>query len=112
MMRPMFMLWPPNGQMVPVTVSVQATDDRDAAPVSRIVAVTSNQPVSGTFSGDRTPDWEITGPLTVNLRAERTPKIGDRLYTITIECRDAAGNAATRNVTVTVPTSPPPHSNH
>lgn len=100
-------LWPPTQQMVPVIVSVQATDECDPAPTARIVAVASNQPENGTTFGDKTPDWEITGPLTVNLRAERAPKAGDRVYTITAECRDGAGNAATRAVTVTVPLLPP-----
>jgi len=100
-------LWPPNRQMVPVTVSVQATDDRDPAPVSRIIAVTSNQPDSGTFLDGKAPDWEITGPLTVNLRAERAPSAGDRVYTITVECTDAAGNRSTGEATVNVPVVPP-----
>jgi len=46
---------------------------------------------------------EITGPLTVDLRAERSGIGTGRLYTITAECRDASGNLATRSVQVSVP---------
>jgi microsomal dipeptidase-like Zn-dependent dipeptidase len=52
-----------------VTVSVAARDACDAAaPACRIVTVTSSQPPR---RPDR-PDWVITGPLTVDLRAEIT----------------------------------------
>ena len=61
----------------------------------RIVSVTSNE--AGT------DDWQITGPLTLDVRAERLGRGTGRVYTITIECRDAAGNVATSTVTVTVP---------
>lgn len=53
--------------------------------------------------GDTPPDWVITGPLTVDLRAERSGKGSGRVYTITVECSDASGNTATKTVTVTVP---------
>jgi hypothetical protein len=41
--------------------------------------------------------------LTANLRAERNGAGTDRIYTLTIECRDATGNAASATVLVTVP---------
>lgn len=93
-------LSPPNHEMVAVTVTVEATDDIDPSPVSQIVAVTSNQPIEGTGDGDQTPDWEITGPLTLNLRAERASG-EDRVYTITVVTSDAAGNTTSSTVTVT-----------
>jgi hypothetical protein len=88
-------LWPPNHKMVPVTITVNATDNVDPNPVSQIVAVKSNQ-------AETSPDWVITGPLTLQLRAERSGE-GARTYTITVRCSDASGNAATADVTVTVP---------
>jgi hypothetical protein len=94
-------LWPPNHVMTEVNVTVVAFDVVDPAPVSRIVAVSSNQPVNGTGDGDTSPDWEITGPLKVNLRAERQGG-EDRIYTITVETRDFSGNAVLTNVTVVV----------
>ncbi len=83
-----------NHMLVPVEVSVDATDGCGAV-ACRIVSVASNEP--------GTEDWEITGPLTLKLRAERLGKGDGRVYTITIECTDAAGNVATSTVTVKVP---------
>ena len=92
-------LRPPNHKMVPVAVSVEATDDF-ALIGSEIVSVTSNEPSS---PGKRGPDWEITGPLSVNLRAERSGRGDGRVYTITVQVEDDGGNVTTGDVTVTVP---------
>ncbi|MFA5262764.1 MAG: immunoglobulin domain-containing protein [Opitutaceae bacterium] len=97
------LLLPANHRMVAVTVSVTATDDMDAHPSSRIVSVTSNEPINGRGDGNTTPDWEITGALTLNLRAERANGGDGRVYTITVETKDAAGNATTATTTVVVP---------
>jgi len=94
-------LWPPDHKMVPVTVTAQVVDNGDANPLVHIISVTSNQPVNGTGDGDTSPDWEITGPLTVNLRAERANN-EDRKYTITVEAVDASGNATQSSVEVKV----------
>ena len=97
-------LWPPNHKMRPVSVSVTATDNCDESPVSTIVSVTSSQPLNGKGDGNTDTDWEITGDLTVDLRAERSRKIkSNREYTITVECTDAAGNSSTGTVKVIVP---------
>jgi probable HAF family extracellular repeat protein len=94
----------PNRQMVPVQVNVVASDSCDPAPSCRILAITSSDPVTG--AGDNTsPDWLITGPLTAQLRAERSPRGGDRIYTLTIQCADAAGNASSTHITMVVPKS-------
>jgi hypothetical protein len=94
-------LWPPNHQMVDVTVSVIAVDLVDPDPVSHILSVISNQPVDGTGDGDTAPDWIITGPLTVKLRSERAQG-KDRTYKILIETIDDAGNSVTSTVPVYV----------
>jgi hypothetical protein len=96
-------LWPPNHQMVDVTVTVGAADVCDAAPTAQIVSVTSNEPINGLGDGDTAPDWVITGNLTVKLRSERSGKGTGRVYTITVACTDASGNRSTRTVAVTVP---------
>jgi hypothetical protein len=98
-------LWPPNHQMVPVNVAVAASDACSSAVACHIIAVTSNEPIDGLGDGDTSPDWQITGALTVNLRAERSGKGSGRVYTITVRCLDASGNMALKNVTVTVPHS-------
>lgn len=97
-------LWPPNHKMVGVTVEVTAVDTADPAVVSHIVSVSSNQPINGTGDGDTAPDWNITGPLTVQLRAERAGS-NERIYTITVEATDASGNTATATVLVRVAAS-------
>ncbi len=94
-------LWPPNHTMVNVSVTVIATDAVDPAPTSHIVSVSSNQPINGTGDGDTSPDWVITGPLTLQLRAERAGN-APRVYTITIATTDASGNTSYGTVIVTV----------
>lgn len=96
-------LWPPNHKMVPVTVSVSASDDCDAVPIRKITSVSSNEPENGLGDGDKAPDWKITGDLTVNLRAERSGKGSGRVYTITVTCTDDAENTSTGTTSVTVP---------
>jgi hypothetical protein len=96
-------LSPANHNMVPVTVTVDASDECGAAVRCRITAVTSNEAVEGLGDGDTSPDWEITGDLTLNLRAERGGAGTGRVYTITVACTDPSGNETTATVTVTVP---------
>jgi len=88
-------LWPPNNKMVPITVTASAIDLVDTQPALRIVAVTCNEPAAG--------DWEITGDLTLRLRATRAGNGTGRIYTITVEARDRSGNAGTAIITVAVP---------
>ena len=97
-------LWPPNHKMVPVRVTVLATDVCGAVR-TRIVSIRSNEPENGLGDGDAAPDSEITGPLSANLRAERAGNGTGRVYTITVQATDRAGNTATGRVSVTVPKS-------
>ena len=92
------LLWPPNHRLVPVEITVNALDACDPAPTARIIQVASNEP-QNPFE----PDWEITGPLTLNLRADRFGQGTGRIYTILIQCQDASGNLSTASVCVTVP---------
>jgi hypothetical protein len=92
----------PNHRLVPVALSVSASDN--CGPVtSKIKSVKSNEPISGLGKGDLSPDWIITGDLTLQLRAERGAKGRGRIYTITVETTDSAGNSSTGDVTVAVP---------
>lgn len=84
---------PPNNKMVPVTVAATATDCQ--AYSCRIIGITANEtlkPGDVSFSG-----------LTASVKADRDGKGTGRVYTLTVECKDAADNASTRTVTVTVP---------
>ena len=95
-------LWPANHAMMPITLGVSASDAVDAEPVCSVAGVSSNEPVSGTGQGDLAPDWTITGPLALNLRAERAGSGSGRVYTIAITCADRAGNTSTTTARVRV----------
>jgi len=86
-------LWPPNGKLIPVTI---AAEGGCSAGSCKIVSVASSEAAGQ-------GDWLITGDLTVNLRAERAGNGDGRVYTITVQCSDAAGIVTTKTVTVTVP---------
>jgi rhamnogalacturonan endolyase len=97
------MLWPPNHKMVRVSIAAEAVDLLDPAPTVRIVSVSSNERVDGPEGGRTSPDWVITGDLTVDLRAERSEDGTGRVYTIAVEARDASGNTTIQTVEVKVP---------
>lgn len=86
-------LWPPNHKLRDVTVNVEA-EDACGEVTTKILSVTSNE-------GDE-DDWEIVDEDTVKLRAERQGKGSGRVYTITVEATDEAGNTATETTEVTV----------
>ncbi|MFN2511909.1 MAG: choice-of-anchor X domain-containing protein [Pyrinomonadaceae bacterium] len=94
-------LWPPNHQMVDVTVSYDVTDNCGATTTK--LNVTRNEPVDGDGDGDTSPDWEVVDGHHVRLRAERSGNGDGRIYTITITATDSAGGSSTQTVTVTVP---------
>ena len=81
---------PPNGAMVPVALSVSATDDVDDAPSCALAAITS--------AGAPAGDFAIAGPLSATVRA-----VGGRTYSLRVACSDAAGNSRDASVDVVVP---------
>lgn len=95
-------LWPPNHRMVPIAVAVSVADVCDSSASCHIKTVTSNEPVNGTGDGNTSPDWTLTGPLTLEVRAERAGNGHGRTYTITVECTDGSGNSSTKAVDVIV----------
>jgi len=99
------LLWPPNHKMVPIKLTVMATDDVTNPPLCRVVSVTSNEPRNGTGDGNTSSDWTFggTGPLDLSLRAERAGTLKDRIYTVTVTCNDAAGNESSKSVDIVVP---------
>ena len=82
--------------MVPVSLAVNAPDTCNVS--CNVVQV------SGT-DGASSADWQITGPLSANLRADRSGKDKNgRVYTVALPCTDPASNASTmKTVSVTVP---------
>ena len=101
-------IWPPNHQMVDVTITVIATDLVDPAPTSHIVSVSSNEADNGNGDGNTTQDFVITGALTLQLRSERDGgnNGSPRIYTITIATSDFSGNTTQGTVTVSVTQDP------
>jgi len=106
-------LWPPNHKMVPITLTRSVTDDRDANPVLNLLSIASNESEQENtfnvdFDFDRSEgftfdDITIDPNGNLSLRAERSGKGDGRIYTITYQATDAAGNISTASVTVTVP---------
>jgi hypothetical protein len=98
-------LWPPRHQMVSVTIAATATDSCGDEPDVRILSVSSNEAVDGRGDGCTSPDWEVTGDLTLDLRAERSGRGRGRVYTVTLVATDDSGNETTGTVQVVVPKS-------
>jgi hypothetical protein len=98
-------LWPPNHQMVSLSIRASATDAVDPAPVCQIVSISSNEPINGLGDGDTAPDWAFSG-LSFQARAERSGTGSGRVYTINGECRDASGNVTAVSTAVRVPKGP------
>src|SRR5574341_143084 len=97
------LLWPPNHKMVTVTPIISVSDNLDTAPRIELVSVTSNEPGNGLGDGDTANDIVINGDGTISLRAERSGAGNGRVYTMTYQATDIAGNTATASATVIVP---------
>ncbi len=95
-------LSPPNHAMIPVVISLNTTDNSGTASAS-VVSITSNEPLNTTGDGCTSVDYQITGPLTVKLRAERAQNGNGRTYSITVKVVDLAGNTTFGTTTVFVP---------
>ena len=89
-------LWPPNHGMVDVTIDYEAADN--CAVLESWLSVSSSVPGSGS-------DSEVVDAHHVRLRAARSGRWGERLYTVTITTKDIHGNLSTQNVTIRVPQS-------
>jgi len=97
-------LWPPNGQLVKVTVSGTIADSLSGVdPNSVIYSVTDE------YSGPGPAAKLIVGPngafsFTVSLQASRKGNdLDGRHYTITVKARDFAGNLGSGSTVVIVP---------
>jgi len=96
------MLWPPNHKMRRIALEVNASDA--CAEVNcKVVGITTNELDDGKGDGSTVGDAFILDAKTVALRAERAGAGNGRVYTITVECTDAAGNAATETIDVSAP---------
>lgn len=96
-------LWPPNHKLIPVEVSITATDSCGEV-TTEITSITSSESPNAKGSGHTSPDFQITGPFSALLRSERSGKDKEgRVYTITVTATDQAGNTSETNLLVTVP---------
>jgi len=102
-------IWPPNHKMVTVRVQAQVTDTCSST-AWKILSISSNESSSGKGK-KKSPDWRISGNHTLQVRAERNGGGNGRIYTITIQATDVAGNTSLGTVTVTVPHDRGNHGN-
>jgi hypothetical protein len=84
-------IWPPNKQVVAVSVRVTATDDVDASPSCALTSIT----------GGSAGDARVTGPLTGSVRAEKGNE-----YELLVTCSDHAGNSSEAVTSVSVTNKP------
>jgi hypothetical protein len=103
-------LWPPNHQMVWVTITAQAADNGGSVTLG--ATVSSNEPQDGLGDGDIAVDWtspvidQAAGTVTLQLRAERSGTGSGRVYSIEVTATDSAGNVSVSTVEVKVPRNP------
>lgn len=91
----------PNHKMKDITLAY--TLDDNCGVVDSAVSVSSNEPEYGTGSGDTGPDWQVLDVHHLRLRAERSGPGSGRIYTITVNAKDGAGNKTEKAITVSVP---------
>lgn len=82
-------IFPPKGQTVPVSVTVDATDNSGQTPTCTLTSITG--------PGSSGVDFTVTGPLSGTVLA-----VGGRTYTFNVKCVDAANNSATSSAAVFV----------
>jgi HYR domain-containing protein len=80
-------IWPPDGKMVPVSVTVTATDVVDPSPSCSLTSI------SGGSAGSST----ITGQFSANVRSDN-----GAAYILTVTCRDFSGNTSSLSTSVAV----------
>jgi|GEM_PF-6513004 len=99
-------LWPPNHKMAVITADVTVEDDCDENPTFALVSITSNEQNNGQGDGNTKKDIEGadfgTPDVEFELRAERSGGGDGRIYTITYEARDVAGNSTTADFYIRV----------
>ena len=100
-------LWPPNHQMVDISIAANASDN--SGEVTLTASVASDEPIDGLDDEDMAPDWtepvidQVNGIITLQLRAERSGSGDGRVYTVTITATDESDNSSTVAVEIIVP---------
>lgn len=92
-------LWPPNGRMVPIRMTVQEAD-----LISGISSVTLDSIVSSELDPEGAAEADYgTNDTEFLLKAERAGEGPGRIYTITYTAADRAGHKTSGSATVTIP---------
>ncbi|MCH5375212.1 MAG: hypothetical protein JJ992_14670, partial [Planctomycetes bacterium] len=98
-----YVLWPPNHKMADIHATVDVTDACCENPTFRLVSATSNEPDNGKGDGNTINDIVIVSDTHLRLRSERSGKGEGRIYTLTYEVEDCAGNTTLAVAEVRVP---------
>lgn len=100
-------IWPPNHKLVNANASVSVTDPLSGSAGFTLVSATSNEPDDGLGDGDTPNDIQgfVTGTADTSgqVRAERSGTGTGRVYTLTYQGADQAGNMALCSGMVSVP---------
>ncbi|HEX2252730.1 MAG TPA: hypothetical protein VHQ65_05650 [Thermoanaerobaculia bacterium] len=97
-------LWPPNHRLEAIDLATTlelSGADGDAASFV-VTSITQDEPVSGTGSGDRSPDGTGVGTGTAHVRVERDGAGNGRVYEIGFTANRGAGGSCSGSFQVTV----------
>jgi hypothetical protein len=98
------LLWPPNGTMVPVTISGTITDSESGVDAHSLTFSVRDEYGEVQPAGAITLGAGGTFSITVSLRAARQGSDRDgRQYTVVVRATDNAGNQGSSSAVVTVP---------
>jgi hypothetical protein len=95
-------LWPPNGKLVPVTITGRITDSRSGVDPSKVGFSVTDSLGQVHPSGPITLNTDGTFSFTVLLEAKGQDQDG-RTYTLVISGQDQAGNLSTTSIVIVVP---------
>ncbi|WP_390881327.1 OmpL47-type beta-barrel domain-containing protein [Bacillus bingmayongensis] len=97
-------IWPPNHKMVPITATINASDDTSGINSVVLTSITSNETLQSDDIQNANYNKPISGSTdSFELRANRLGSGNGRIYTVTYTAMDNTGNVTTKTVTVTVP---------
>jgi hypothetical protein len=106
-------LWPPDHQLVPVRVGLEARDACASALAVRLVEASSSEPDDAVGTGDGRTTGDVrdadrgADDRAVRLRAHPSARGSGRVYTLVYRVTDPSGNGAETRVEVRVPLAPP-----
>ena len=96
------LIWPPNHDFRPLTLSGEVDADGDYLTVST-TAVYQDEPTEGLGDGNFKPDAELVGDRQVAVRAERSGLGDGRVYYIDFSATDPFGGSCATTIEVCVP---------